>query len=456
MKQKSSDISKNNVWKEEGEEKMKKEMNSFVQNIGIMLFLCLIIIGIPQQIKADERIQCGENVYAVLDASGTLTISGTGDMWDNEYFVDIYFHKILNRIHSVVVKDGVTSIGAYAFCRMGLLNYNSSIRSVSISDTVKKIGKGAFSYCAGLRTINIPGSVQNIEKGAFESSGLVSCIFNPGLKIIEKNAFRDTSLRNISIPEGVRVIEDYAFKLNSDNIIPTVLIPKDIGAIRYAAFSKVYATIYSMDVFLAEGAFGAGSVLTVERGSTAEKYALNDGYIVLKIFLHEYNITFEPNGGTVGMTAKTVKSDTICGTLPVPKRKGYLFKGWYTAPEGGSQMLATTIVRQKTDFVLYAHWKQITVGKGKKLSVRSTAPGQMLVSYKKVGGAKGYQIRYSRNPGMRRSKTVSTKSRSKTIHNLLKGKKYYVQVRAYKKDSSGAKVYGDWSTEKKVRIRKKY
>ena len=51
-------------------------------------------------------------------------------------------------------------------------------------------------------------------------------------------------------------------------------------------------------------------------------------------------------------------------------------------------------------------------------------------------------------------KKVTVTGTSKTLSKLSKGKNYYVKVRAYKKDSTGAKVYGSFSGAKKVKISK--
>ena len=98
-----------------------------------------------------------------------------------------------------------------------------------------------------------------------------------------------------------------------------------------------------------------------------------------------------------------------------------------------------------------------------------TAPGTPGVKYvknvkskkiivklsKKVSGAKGYQITYATNSKFTKGKkNVDMKSTSKTITKLKKGNTYYVKVRAYKKDSAGKKVYGKYSSVKKVKIKK--
>lgn len=71
------------------------------------------------------------------------------------------------------------------------------------------------------------------------------------------------------------------------------------------------------------------------------------------------------------------------------------------------------------------------------------------VTIKRITGVKGYQIRYSTKANMKGAKKVTVTSRTKTIKNLKKGKRYYFQVRAYKLNSSGTKVWGKWSVKKR-------
>ena len=89
------------------------------------------------------------------------------------------------------------------------------------------------------------------------------------------------------------------------------------------------------------------------------------------------------------------------------------------------------------------------------LKVMNTKGKNLVVRYSKVSGAKGYQITYATNSKFTKGKkVVNTTKRTKTIKKLKKGKTYYVRVRAYKKDSTGRKVYGKYSKVKKVEITK--
>ena len=78
-----------------------------------------------------------------------------------------------------------------------------------------------------------------------------------------------------------------------------------------------------------------------------------------------------------------------------------------------------------------------------------------VVSWKKVSGAKGYQIQYSKNKDFKsgiKSTTVKSGSTLKKKVSISKRGKYYFRVRAYKKVRD-VKVYGKWSNVKKAKVR---
>lgn len=75
------------------------------------------------------------------------------------------------------------------------------------------------------------------------------------------------------------------------------------------------------------------------------------------------------------------------------------------------------------------------------------------VNYDKISGAK-YEIKYSTSKSMKNYKKITTSLTSKSIKNIKSGKTYYIKVRAYKTDRFGKKVYGEYSTVKKVTTKK--
>jgi len=132
----------------------------------------------------DISATAADHVTATL-ASGTLTISGTGNM-QSFSFGTAPWHSSSNTITSLVIEDGVTSIGDCAFY------YCLKITGLNIPNSVTSIGMGAFEECDGLTSITIPNSVTSIGAQAFrECSGLTSVIVPNSVVSIGNMAFYD-------------------------------------------------------------------------------------------------------------------------------------------------------------------------------------------------------------------------------------------------------------------------
>ena len=72
----------------------------------------------------------------------------------------------------------------------------------------------------------------------------------------------------------------------------------------------------------------------------------------------DYILEFDGNGGAVSIASKTFVYGTPYGTLPTPTHEGagYTFDGWFTSPNGGTQVYATTIASSRENQRIYAHW----------------------------------------------------------------------------------------------------
>ncbi len=68
-----------------------------------------------------------------------------------------------------------------------------------------------------------------------------------------------------------------------------------------------------------------------------------------------FEITFDAQGGTGGTTVQK-EENTSLGTLPTTEREGYIFEGWFTEAEGGTQISSDTQVT--SDKTYYAHWSK--------------------------------------------------------------------------------------------------
>ena len=166
-----------------------------------------------------------------------------------------------------------------------------------------------------------------------------------------------------------------------------------------------------------------------------------------------YKITYKLNKGKNNAS----NPSTYYGkkvTLKNPSRKGYAFAGWYTDAKFKKKITSISS-SAKSDYILYAKWIKVKVAKASLTSAKNSKSKQILLKYKKVSGAKGYEISYSTDKKFKKAVTKkNTAKTSYTISKLKKGKIYYVRIRAYKMDSTGKKVYGKYSSMKKVKVSK--
>ena len=150
---------------------------------------------------------CGESLTWTYDNSTyTLTISGTGDM--KSYSTSNRpWESYEDKIKTVVISDGVTSIGRYAFYSFG------SVTSITIPNSVTKISDRAFNACKVLTTITLPEGITTIPDAAFTNcSALTSITIPSSVTTIGLSAFEGcSSLTGITIPEGITSIGDNAF-----------------------------------------------------------------------------------------------------------------------------------------------------------------------------------------------------------------------------------------------------
>lgn len=124
----------------------------------------------PSDANAAEQIyKSGNagNLNWTLTQSGILTISGSGDMIHFSESELPPWSEFYNRIHTVVIENGVSSIGDYAFCYPSKASGESGIISVSIPGTVSTIGTGAFKNCKNLLSATIPEGVKTVGDSAF-------------------------------------------------------------------------------------------------------------------------------------------------------------------------------------------------------------------------------------------------------------------------------------------------
>lgn len=151
-------------------------------------------------------------------------------------------------ITDIVIPEGITSIGAWAFA--GVKN----LISVVIPEGVTSIGDYAFSGCSGLTSVTIPESVTSIRNGTFYGcSGLTSVVIPDSVTSIGNGAFADCSgLMDVAIPEGVTSIGTGAFERCSG--LTNVTIPSSVISIGDFAFSDLVSAEFLGDAPTVGGA----------------------------------------------------------------------------------------------------------------------------------------------------------------------------------------------------------
>ena len=85
---------------------------------------------------------------------------------------------------------------------------------------------------------------------------------------------------------------------------------------------------------------------------------INEDITVTSIWnVNKYTITYEVNGGSINNKTKEVTYDSKYGTLEIPSKKGYSFKGWYKDNGFIDIVDEDTIVSDDKDHTLYAKWE---------------------------------------------------------------------------------------------------
>ena len=172
-------------------------MKKRILSAFLILFLCVTLTPLTVRGAAvSGGGKCGDNLTWSLSSDGTLTISGTGTM----YNYDPYW-------------DESSSYAPWT-CNYETNTWTSdAVKTVVIGQGVDYIGIGAFQMCYNLQSVTIPSSVRVIDAGAFSSCNALKNIAIPeGVIAIGAHAFNDCmNLTSVSIPQSMVVIGERAF-----------------------------------------------------------------------------------------------------------------------------------------------------------------------------------------------------------------------------------------------------
>lgn len=203
--------------------------------------------------------KCGNNIrYNVSIYEGTLYLTGTGNMYDYEAYVDqppYYYYR--DAIGKVVISDGITGIGRCAFRNFFRLY------SVDIPDSVTNIGVAAFQHCESLDNVVVPSGVKRLEQSVFSWC---------------------TNMSNLTLPQGIKTIGYYAFEGNYK--LKTMYLPEDTVEILAFSFLKCnkleYLYVPDKVQYIDTNAFAQTSsdllLLSVLKDSYAHRFCVDNNY----------------------------------------------------------------------------------------------------------------------------------------------------------------------------------
>ena len=292
---------------------------------------------------------------------------------------------------NLVIPD---TIDGYTVTEIGANAFanQTSIQMVKFPANLKQIGVKAFANCTGLLEVTLPDTIQGAGQLCFSGcTALKKAVLNKGRINIVYGMFENcTSLTEVVIPDTVENIAMYAF-LNCRSLTHLNL-PASLKSISVHAFE------------------GAGVTTITYAGTKAQWQKVKK------------NLTGNGSFVTATVTDSTGVSFAVSGS------------------NNGNQNPQQTVKKP---------------GKVKITKAQNVKTKKVTVKWKKTSKAKGYQIQIASNKKFTKGK--KTKTLSKTTYSfkkLKKNKYYYVRVRAYVYNSNHKKVYGSWSTVKKVKIKK--
>ena len=179
----------------------------------------------------------GGSIYDIMTSlrggsfAGKLEVIGGELLLNSTNKTEIEVAQSLDiRVNPYLIVDGVL---LSAETNLALMDESGVL---TLPETVKKIGNGAFANVSGLKTIIIPGTVKEIGTNAFTNNAdLTRVVLEEGIEIIGEEAFKECrNLETIELPESLVSIGASAFQ--DCNKLNNVKIPSKITVIRVMTF----------------------------------------------------------------------------------------------------------------------------------------------------------------------------------------------------------------------------
>ena len=324
-----------------------------------------------------------ETVHGILKLDGTLLITGKGETYNYTELTDRPYNSLLSKITSVVVEEGVTSLGNRFLQRV------NTMKTLSIPSTLTSIASNTFELTTNYNVDGITIASGNTSF-VFENSTL----FNSAKTTIYTHS-RNDSTTTYTIPSTVKTITHGAFYYNKNITTINTSSNFDIGWNVFldctnlttinstAGNTTINGTIGNKYIYpqsfrgtkitnikLAKTITSFNSTTSIAAGSTGTIYYYGSNSVLANYVKNTEDtivwkaiatVTLNPNGGSVSKTEIEAVYEETYGahdTLPTPERSGYTFIGWYTEASGGTKITDESDTIQSTDHTLYARWQK--------------------------------------------------------------------------------------------------
>ena len=324
----------------------------------------LTITGEGPMANYDRYITSSNNSYAPwykkiqnitrLIVEGGVTTLGDNILYYSYSDSDSKFHSFHPNLCEVKLPEGLSCIGARAFCD------SPKLTEVKIPSTVTEIKESAFSGCTGLKKIELPPQLEEVGYSSFYGcSGLTEITIPSSVKTIRSGAFeRCTSLESVTLSEGLREIGTEAFKLTN---LKSLNIPKSVKKlghdILYNCFHVAYITIEAPSQ-LEETFEGSNGVFQPSCNTNVyceprlerllRHFNGNEGFITT------VDVTLVDGDKS---EKKKIDYGADITALGTPTKQGYTFTGWYTDAGCTTRYPDAQLFTNINGITLYAGWK---------------------------------------------------------------------------------------------------
>ena len=322
----------------------------------------LTITGNGPMANYDRYITSSNNSYApwyekIQNITQLIVEGGVTTLGDNILYYSYSdsnndFHSFHPNLREVKLPEGLSCIGASAFCD------SPELTEVKIPSTVTKIKDSAFSRCTGLTKIELPPQLEEVGYSSFYGcSGLTEITIPSSVKTIRSGAFEECyNLESVTLSEGIGEIGTEAFQYTK---LKSLNIPKSVKKLGHdivrGCQHLAYITIEAPSQ-LEEASGGNQGVFQCITNVYCEPR--------LERLLRHFN-EYARFITTVDVTLvdgdksepKKINYGADITALGEPTKQGYTFTGWYTDADCKTRYPDAQLFTNINGTKLYAGWK---------------------------------------------------------------------------------------------------